>query len=139
MINNLPMRVSAVIERNIDGKYCVYMDDDSLEFGINGYGNTVEEAKNDIMLAYAEIKELSNEEGKSTPDLVFDFKFDVASFLEHYSKILSLAGLERLTGINQGQLSHYVTGRRKPSHKTVEKISRSLHKFASEISQVQLV
>ena len=62
MINNLPMRVSAVIERNIDGKYCVYMDDDSLEFGVNGFGNTVEEAKNDIMLAYAEIKKVSKEE-----------------------------------------------------------------------------
>lgn len=133
------MRVSAVIERNVDGKYCVYMDDDCLDFGVNGFGNTVEEAKNDIMSAYGEIKELYTAEGKSTPDLVFEFKFDVASFLEHYSKILSLAGLERLTGINQGQLSHYVTGRRKPSQKTVEKISRSLHKFACEISQVQLV
>ena len=139
MTNNLPMRVSAVIERNVDGKYCVYIDNDSLEFGVNGYGNTVEEAKNDIVLAYEEIKKVFTEEGKSTPDIVFEFKFDVASFLEHYSKILSLAGLERLTGINQGQLSHYVTGRRKPSHKTVEKISRSLHEFASEISQVQLL
>jgi hypothetical protein len=115
------------------------MDDDNLEFGVNGYGNTVDEAKNDIRSAYAEIKKVFTEEGKSIPDLVFEFKFDVASFLEHYSKILSLAGLERLTGINQGQLSHYVTGRRKPSQKTVEKISRSLHEFASEISQVQLV
>ena len=82
------------------------------------------------LLAYDEIKKICIEEGKSTHDLVFDFKFDVASFLEHYSKILSLAGLERLTGINQGQLSHYVTGRRKPSHKTVEKNQdhcRSLH------------
>jgi len=50
-----------------------------------------------------------------------------------------LAGLGRLTGIAQGQLSHYVTGRRKPSQKTVQKIEKSLHKFAGELSQVQLV
>jgi transcriptional regulator with XRE-family HTH domain len=53
--------------------------------------------------------------------------------------VLSLAGLGRLTGVAQGQLSHYVTGRRKPSQKTVEKIERSLHEFAAELGRVQLI
>ncbi len=53
--------------------------------------------------------------------------------------ILSLAGLHRLTGINQGQLSHYVTGHRKPSPKTILKIENSLHNFAKEISQIHFV
>lgn len=133
------MKVIVIIEQNTDGKYFAYMDNDSLEFGINGFGDTVEDAKNDILLAYDEMKELIKAEGKPIPELEFEYKFDVASFLEHYSKVLSLAGLERLTGVAQGQLSHYVTGRRKPSHKTVEKIEKSLHNFAAEISQVQFV
>ena len=49
----------------------------------------------------------------------------------------SLAGLARITGVNQGQLSHYVTGRRRPSKSTVEKIEQSLHDFANEIGQVK--
>lgn len=133
------MKVIVIIEQNTDGKYFAYMDNDSLEFGINGFGDTVEDAKSDILLAYDEMKELIKAEGKPIPELEFEYKFDVASFLEHYSKVLSLAGLERLTGVAQGQLSHYVTGRRKPSHKTVEKIEKSLHNFAAEISQVQFV
>lgn len=133
------MKVNVIIEQNIEGKYFVYIDNENLDFTINGYGNTVEEAKNDMMLAYDEIKELFIDEGKALPDIEFEYKFDVASFLEHYSKILSLAGLGRLTGINQGQLSHYVTGRRKPSQKTIARIEKSLHDFASEISQVQFV
>lgn len=81
-----------------------------------------------------------SEINKSFPqDLEFEFKYDVPSFLEYYSSILSFAGLERLTGVNQGQLSHYVTGHRKPSPKTVEKIERSLHQFANEISQVHFI
>lgn len=133
------MKVIVIIEQNTDGKYFAYMDNDSLEFAINGFGDTVEDAKSDILLAYGEMKELIKAEGKPIPELEFEYKFDVASFLEHYSKVLSLAGLERLTGVAQGQLSHYVTGRRKPSHKTVEKIEKSLHNFAAEISQVQFV
>jgi transcriptional regulator with XRE-family HTH domain len=52
---------------------------------------------------------------------------------------LSLAGLERITGVAQGQLSHYLTGRRNPSKKTVEKIQHSIHEFANELSQVKFV
>lgn len=33
--------------------------------------------------------------------------------------------------------SHYVTGRRRPSKSTVEKIEQSLHDFANEIGQVK--
>lgn len=133
------MKVIVIIEQNSDGKYFAFMDNYNLEFGITGFGNTVEDAKSDFLLAYDEMKELFKDEGKPITELEFEYKFDVASFLEHYSKILSLAGLGRLTGVAQGQLSHYVTGRRKPSQKTVQKIEKSLHDFAAEISQVQLV
>lgn len=133
------MKANVIIEQNTDGKYFAYLDDDSIEFGINGYGETVNEAKEDILLAYAEMKELYAEENKSIPELEFEYKFDVASFLVHYSKVMSLAGLERLTGVAQRQLSHYVTGRRKPSPKTVKKIEKSLHDFADEISQIQFI
>lgn len=133
------MKANAIIEKNAKGKYFAFMDNVSLEFGITGFGNTVEEAKSDFLMAYEEIKELFKDEGKPFPELEFEYKFDVASFLEHYSKVLSLAGLGRLTGVAQGQLSHYITGKRKPSQKTVEKIEKSLHNFAAEIFQVQLV
>jgi hypothetical protein len=50
-----------------------------------------------------------------------------------------LAGLERLTGVNQGQLSHYFTGRRKPSQKTIDKIQIALNNFGKELQQLHLV
>jgi hypothetical protein len=85
------------------------------------------------------MKELYLSENKHFEEAEFEFKYDTASFLAYYSNVLSLAGLGRLTGIAQGQLSHYVTGRRKPSPKTVRKIEKSLHEFAAEIAQVQLM
>ena len=136
------MKVDAFIEKGLDGTYDIHLGEQTngLTFGLLGQGDTVQEAINDFYNSRDEIKTYYNEVGKPFPeDLGFVLKYDTASFLAYYSNVLSLAGLGRLTGIAQGQLSHYVTGRRKPSQKTVKKIEKSLHKFAEEISQVQLV
>ena len=135
------MKVKAFIERGNDGSYGVYVDleDKTLNYGILGDGETVKEAIDDFYNSYKEMQELYKCENKHFKEAEFEFKYDTASFLAYYSNVLSLAGLGRLTGIAQGQLSHYVTGRRKPSQKTVQKIEKSLHKFADEISKVQLV
>jgi hypothetical protein len=134
------MKVNVIIERGLDGTFSAYLENNKLAFGLLGEGKTVEETIADFIIGHDEMKELYIELGKPFPgDLEFVFKFDTASFLAYYSNVFSLAGLGRLTGVAQGQLSHYVTGRRKPSQKTVQKIEKSLHDFAAEISQVQLV
>ena len=89
------------------------------------------------MKAVGEMQEVYAEEGSKFPDVEFDFIYDMASFLNYYAYAFSLAGLARITGVNQGRLSHYVTGRRRPSKSTVEKIEQSLHDFANEIGQVK--
>lgn len=134
------MKVKVFIERGNDGSYGAYIDleDNRLNYGIIGDGKTASEAIDDFHNSYNEMKELYASENRHFEEAEFEFKYDTASFLAYYSNVLSLAGLGRLTGIAQGQLSHYVTGRRKPSPKTVQKIEKSLHKFAAEIAQVQL-
>jgi len=67
----------------------------------------------------------------------FEFVYDIASFLSYYNKYLSLAGLERLTGVAQGQLSHYLTGHRKPGIRTIEKIQTRLHQFGKELQHLE--
>ena len=131
-------KINVVIERGIDGSFSAYIADDNCEFGCIGEGKSVEETKADFMKAVGEMQEVYAEEGSKFPDVEFDFIYDMASFLNYYAYAFSLAGLARITGVNQGQLSHYVTGRRRPSKSTVEKIEQSLHDFANEIGQVKL-
>jgi hypothetical protein len=135
------MKVKAIIERGNDGTFGIYIDlkENRLTYGILGDGNTVKEAIEDFYNSYNEMKEYYKEINKAFQEVEFEFKYDIASFLEHYSKVLSPAGLQRITGINQGQLSHYVTGKRKPRQPTVEKMQKALHSFASEIGQIQFV
>jgi len=133
-------KVKAFIERGNDGGYNVYVDleDNTLNYGIFGEGNTVDEAINDFKESYIEMKEFHKEEGKHFVEAEFEILYDTASFLNYYSKKLSLAGLEKITGINQRQLSHYANGTYRPTKKTVNKINTSLHTFAKELSQVCL-
>ena len=134
-------KVKAFIERGNDGTYGVYVDleDNTLNYGIIGDGNTVNEAIEDFKNSYLEMKEFYKEEGKYFVEANFEFHYDTASFLNFYTNYFSLAGLSRLTGIHQGQLSHYVNGTRNPSVQTVKKIDKSIHLFANKLKQVQFV
>ncbi len=132
--------VRIFIERAGDGSYSAYMpDDDGLDYMVLGTGNTADEAIADIKAAYQGMKEHYEDEGKYFEEINMQFSYDVSSFLAYYSSKLSLAGLEKITGVAQGQLSHYVTGRRNPSPKTRAKIEAALHDFAKDLSQVHLV
>jgi len=134
-------KVKAFIERGIDGTYGVYVDleDNSLNYGIHGDGNTVKEAIEDFYICYEDMKEVYKEESKPFADATFEFHYATASFLSYYTNYFSLSGLSRLTGIHQGQLSHYVNGTRNPSKQTIQKIDHSIHTFAKNLSQVQFV
>ncbi len=118
-------QVQAIIERAADGTYSVYMDAD-MDYLITGTGKTAEEAIQCFKDGYEDTKRFYAEEGLEFEQVEFAYKYDMASFLSYFSKAFSLAGLSRITGINQGQLSHYMTGRRTPSAKTVEKIQNSV-------------
>lgn len=130
-------KVNAVIERAGDGTYSIYSDAEDLSYLITGTGETVEEAKKCFEDGYADMKRYYEKEGKEFTEVEMCYCYDMASFLAYYSKVLSLAGLSRLTGVNPQQLSHYVTGRRNPSPKTVKKIMDAIHAFGHDLSTVQ--
>jgi len=134
-------KVRAYVEIGKDGTYGVYLDlgDNTLNYGIHGDGETVRGAVRDFLDSYREIKEFYSDSGTPFVEAEFEFHYDIPSFLSYYGDILSLAGLGRLTGINQGQLSHYVTGRSRPTKKTAEKIQAKLREFGRELSDVEFV
>ena len=134
-------KIRAYIERGKDGTYGVYVDleDNTLNYGVIGDGKTVEEAIADFYGCYDDMKKSFEKDGQYFKEAEFEFHYDTASFLEFYTDYFSLSGISRLTGIHQGQLSHYVTGHRKPSRQTIQKIDTAIHAFAKNLSQVQFV
>ena len=133
------MKVRAIIETGKDFDYDIYTEDDALGFMLLGQGDTIEEAKADLLKSKEEMKAVYAEAGEDFDfdSLEFEYVFDTVSFLK-YSPF-TLTGLSKATGINCKQLSHYVTGYRKPSPKTVQRIQAGVTKFAETMSHAVLV
>lgn len=132
-------KVNAIIERAGDGTFSIYSDAEDLDYLITGTGNTVEEAKRIFEGGYEDMRCYYAKRNKPFTEVEMVYQYDMASFLEYFTKAFSLAGLSRITGINQGQLSHYVTGRRVPSAKTKEKMQNAIHSFADDLNSVMFV
>jgi predicted RNase H-like HicB family nuclease len=66
------------------------------------------------------------------------YQFDSESLLSHYKGIITNAALERLTGINRRQLTHYASGLRKPRPEQRQRIKKALHKLGNELLEVEL-
>jgi hypothetical protein len=132
-------KVRVIVERGRDNRYSAYMDCNDFDFGLAGFGNTARDAINDFYASYEQEKEMYRKEGREIPELTFDVRYDVSSFLDYYAGILSKSGLEKITGIHQKQLWHYSSGERVPKPQTAKKIQESLHNFADELKQVHFV
>ena len=128
--------VTVCIERGTDGRYSAYISSNGCEFACIGEGATAKETEEDFLAGVEDIRRVYEKENKTFPDNTYRFKYDIASFLNYYAYALSLAGLERITGVNQRQLNHYATGVRRPSRSTVLRIERGVKAFAEEMSHV---
>jgi hypothetical protein len=131
--------IEAVIERAKEGTYSVYCINEMF----TGMGDTAEAAKMDMRLQMDFFKKAAIEDNFSYPDFLdgdFEilYKFDTESLLEYYSGILSLSGLEKITGIHQKQLWNYLHRKSKPRKAQVERIEKGLRTLGSELIAISL-
>ena len=130
-------KVTAIIETGSDHTFSIYSQGaDDLPYGVIGTGDTLAQAKEDFMIAYKEIKDSFTEMNKPFEEVEFSFRYDIPSFLQEFAYAFTLAGLERITGINQKQLGHYISGYRKPSQKTVRKMEEGIHRFSEQLGMI---
>lgn len=115
------------------------MAGNDLDYGIRGEGGTAAKTIADFKESYGEMRDFYAEQGKFFEEVDFDFCYDMPSFLQYYAYAFTLAGLERITGVNQKQLGHYISGFRKPRPDTAKKIEESIKAFAKELEMVKFI
>jgi hypothetical protein len=131
------VEIKLIIDHTNDGYYSVTtLEYDSLPFLAFGEGNTIEDAKTDFMNMLKGMAAM--EDNYDITELTFSYCYSLPAFLAFYKDRLSLAGLERITGVSQRQLSHYLTGHRNPNSHTVTKIRTALTDFVRELSDVDI-
>lgn len=131
------MRKCKVFIEKSEYGYSAYIGDTTLEFGCIGEGKTVDETITDFLGVFEGMRQDYVAQGNEFEDVEFEFCYDTASFLSEFAGIFSLSGLEKITGVSQAQLGHFLHGRRKPSRKTIEKIQNGVDRFAKELTAIK--
>ena len=131
--------LTAIIE-SAENNYAAYIE--GLD-GIVATGETVTDIKESLLQAVNEYVLLCEETGCEVPldlrgNYRIEFKMDVKSLLNLFSKVFTKSGLERLTGINQKQLWHYASGMSVPRRAQVTKIENAIHRLADELHAIRL-
>ena len=134
-------KILAIIEKGTDGMYSVYTPSTTSTV-LNGQGNTVEEAIEDMKEAMREVIEAYQEADGKVPDelqgpLEFEYKYDVPSLFNHFD-VLNLSAFSKKIGINASLLRQYKNGLAFASGKQVEKIKNGLHELGRQLSAAQL-
>lgn len=109
--------------------------------GIFAAGDSIEAVKADTLEAIRLIKKNLPEEQwpqQIKGEFEIEWKLDVQSFLEYYHGFMSLAGMEKMTGINQKQLSNYLNRRATPRRRQTNRMIDGIHRFASELMSITL-
>ena len=65
-----------------------------------------------------------------------NFVLNVRAMLHYLEGVITRSALSRVTGINERQLGHYITGHRKPRLEQRKKIVEGIHRIGKEISAV---
>ena len=65
-----------------------------------------------------------------------EFELTAQALLHRFDKILTRATLSRITGINERQLGHYVSGYRNPKAEQRKKIVEAFHQLGKEFLSV---
>ena len=108
---------------------------------IFGFGETVEQAKEDAKAALDSFIFVLNKYDKPVPEILTDeyelvFEFDVEALLKYIDGTVTKRAIAKASGINAVQLTHYSSGLKKPRKAQRDKIIAGLHKIANDLLAV---
>ena len=127
--------IEAIIERAEDGTFDIFCRDEIF----SGAGKSIEEAKKDLTRQMEFYKETAVKEGFKYPTFLDEgfeivYRIDAPSLMKYYvgAGVFSLAGLEKVTGINQKQLWSYLNGTR-PRRRQSERIEAGFRALSRDL------
>lgn len=129
----MKLKVTAIVERTEDGMYSCHVTENLGNYGVAGYGESADEAKEDMLLCYQEMKEMNDEEGIETPELEIVYDYDMQSFFNKF-KYFKISTLAEMSGINASLLRQYATGHATASEKQYKKLHETIKEIQEELA-----
>ena len=132
------MKTTVIIEKDKNG-FSAYTE--NLKTVLHGSGRTVQEAKDELMACYDEVKEYYADSREILPkeliDLSFDYKYDISALFDDFA-FLNISKFAERVGISPSLMRHYKKGDTYISANQAMKIQKGLHQIASEFLSVSL-
>ena len=121
--------------------YCASID--ILPGWVLGINSSFAEFKKELQKSIDVYIAWAKEDGDDYPSVFdgefdFEYKFDIASLLYCYNGIISRAAISRISGINERQLGHYISGRSRPRKEQEIKIANAFHQLGKELLSVSI-
>lgn len=121
-------KISVIIEKTHTG-YSAYTED----YPAFTTGKTMDELKANMVDG---LNLYFEDKGREVTIDNLYFSVDLESFFDLYP-VVNAAALSKKVGMNKSLLSQYVTGKKKPSEKQVQKILEGVREVGKELSQIQ--
>lgn len=125
-------KVTIIVEQASDGNYWCRTVEDVGGVGLNSCGATVKQAKQDLMDCYQEARDDMEEQGKSFPEVAFEYKYDLRSFFNYFS-FLNVSDIAKRAGINPSLMRQYVSGIKNAGEKTYERLAACIEQIKAEL------
>lgn len=129
------MEANVIVQVAADGKFSCFVEEEFADFALAGFGDTPEEAKEDLLTAYKETGEVLAEAGKKMPELNFVWHYDMRSFFEYFD-FLKVSKIAERAGINPSLMRQYACGASNAGERQYEKLGKAIRACAEELSAV---
>jgi flagellar capping protein FliD len=113
---------------------------------VDGYviaRRTVKELKKDLPEGLKfHIEGLYEEEKQPWMSEEFDFEYvynDIPAFVEAYNGLINQSSLARISGINESLMRQYVSGIKKASPGTLQRVQSGIRRYSDTLRSVQFV
>lgn len=108
-------------------------------------GKTLEAVKKEFESAFKFHIQGSLKDGDALPDYIvkgkyeFDFELGASAMLHLADGLISRAAISKATGINEKQLSHYITGQRVAREAQNRKIAAGIISISKQIDELSAI
>jgi len=134
------MDIRAIIEKGKDGFFSVRSDVQIGHSFMGGFGESVEEAKEDFLESLKEAIQEAKDEGfecERVEDYKVSYSYDLPSFFNYFD-FINVSRFSLLVGVNESKMRQYKSGLAYPGEKTTKKIMSAIQKIASELSSATI-
>ena len=127
-------QISVIVEKANDGCFwCRTAEEINGNTMLSGCGETVADAKNDLLDCYKEAKADAEENGETFEEVEFIYTFDLVSFFNYFS-FLNVTEIAKRAGINPSLMRQYTSGLKNAGEKTYNRLAECISNISKDLT-----